>query len=62
MADLTTDDVKILGRVVGIELEEPFLTDVTHNLNALKSLLEDANPPGLEDMEPLPILLPLERN
>jgi hypothetical protein len=54
MADLTTDDVKSLGRAVGIELEEPFLTDVTHNL-------EDANPPGLEDVEPLPIILPPER-
>jgi hypothetical protein len=62
MADLTTDDVKSLGRAVGIELEEPFLTDVTHNLNALKALLEDANPPGLEDVEPLPIILPPERS
>jgi len=54
--------VKSLGRAVGIELEEPFLTDVTHNLNALKALLEDANPPGLEDVEPLPIILPPERS
>jgi hypothetical protein len=62
MTDLTTDDVKSLGRAVGIELEEPFLADVTHNLNALKALLEDANPPGLEEIEPLPILLPPARN
>jgi hypothetical protein len=62
MTDLTTDDVKSLGRAVGIDLEEPFLTDVTHNLNALKALLEDANPPGLDEVEPVPVMLPLERS
>jgi len=56
MADLSKEDVKSLGRAVGIDMEEPFLTEVTYNLNALKELLEAANPPGLEQVEPLPII------
>ena len=61
MADLSKEDVKSLGRAVGIDMEEPFLTEVTYNLNALKELLEAANPPGLEQVEPLPIIPAHER-
>ena len=57
MADLTKEEVKILGHAVGIEIEEPLLTDVTYNLNAFRDLLEDhLDPPGLDQMEPVPII------
>ena len=62
MTDLSKEEVKNLGRAVGIEIEEPFLTEVTHNLNALKDLLEAANPPGLGQVEPLPIIPPHARS
>jgi hypothetical protein len=62
MADLSKEDVKSLGRAVGLEIEEPLLTEVTYNLNALRDLLEEANPPGLEQVEPLPIIPPHERS
>jgi hypothetical protein len=62
MADLSKEDVKSLGRAVGLEIEEPLLTEVTYNLNALGDLLEKANPPGLEQVEPLPIIPPHERS
>ena len=62
MADLTPHEVKSLGLAVGLELEEPLLTEVTYNLNALRDLLEDVNPPGLDEVEPLPIILPHERS
>jgi hypothetical protein len=62
MADLSKDDVKSLGRAVGLDIEEPLLTEVTYNLNALRDLLEEANPPGLEQVEPLPIIPPHERS
>jgi hypothetical protein len=62
MADLTQSEVKSLGRAVGLELEEPLLTEVAYNLNALRELLDDVNPPGLDQVEPLPIITPSERS
>jgi hypothetical protein len=61
MADLSQDEVKSLGRAVGLDIAEPLLTEVTYNLNALKDLLESVNPPGLDQVEPLPIIPPHER-
>ena len=61
MPDLAPDEVKSLGRAVGLDIAEPLLTEVTHNLNALKDLLESVNPPGLDQVEPLPIVPPHER-
>jgi hypothetical protein len=62
MADLTQQEVRSLGLAVGLQLEEPLLTEVTYNLNALRELLEEVNPPGLDQVEPLPIILPPERS
>ena len=56
MADLSNEDVKSLGLAVGINIEEPLLTEVTYNLNALRDLLEETNPPGLDESEPSPIV------
>jgi hypothetical protein len=62
MADLSQAEIKSLGRAVGLELEEPLLTEVTYNLNALKELIDEVNPPGLDQVEPLPIIPPHERS
>jgi hypothetical protein len=62
MADLSKTDIKSLGRAVGLELEEPLLTEVTYNLNALSELLNDVNPSELDQVEPLPIIPPHERS
>ncbi len=61
MADLSKDEVKSLGRAVGLDIDEPLLTEVTYNLNALRELLDSVNPPGLDQLEPLPIVPPHER-
>ena len=61
MTDLSKDEVKSLGRAVGLDIDEPLLTDVTYNLNALRELLDSVNPPGLDQLEPLPIIPPHER-
>ena len=58
MADLTKDEVKALGHAVGLEIQDPELTEVTYSLNALLESLDEINPPGLESVEPLPIILP----
>jgi|GEM_PF-856437 len=58
MADLTKDDIKSMAKAVGLDIKEPHLSEVTYNINALKELLDDLNPPGLENVEPLPIIHP----
>ena len=58
MADLTKDEVRALGHAVGLEIQDPELTEVTYSFNALLEALNAINPPGLENIEPLPIILP----
>jgi hypothetical protein len=58
MKELTKDEVRGLGHAVGLEIQDPELTEVTHSLNALLEDLDQINPPGLDKVEPLPILLP----
>jgi hypothetical protein len=62
MADLSKDEIKSLGRAVGLELEEPLLTEVGYNLNALRELIDEVKVPELEQIEPLPIIPPHERS
>ena len=58
MQELTKDEVRGLGHAVGLDMQDPELTEVTYSLNALLADLDRINPPGLETVEPLPILLP----
>ena len=58
MADLTKEEVVALGHAVGLEIQDPELMEVTHSLNALLGALTKINPPGLDAVEPLPIILP----
>jgi hypothetical protein len=62
MADLSKAEIKSLGRAVGLELEEPLLTEVGYNLNALRELIDEVNAPELDRVEPLPIIAPHERS
>jgi hypothetical protein len=58
MQELTTEEVRGLGHAVGLEIQDPELTEVTYTLNALLEDLDHIHPPRLETVEPLPILLP----
>ena len=58
MADLTKEEIHALGHAVGLEIEGPELTEVMYSLNALLEALDQINPPGLDDVEPLPIIIP----
>jgi hypothetical protein len=58
MVDLSQDEVRALGHAVGLEIQAPELAEVTYSLKALLQALEAINPPGLETVEPLPIILP----
>jgi Asp-tRNA(Asn)/Glu-tRNA(Gln) amidotransferase C subunit len=58
MADLTKDEIRAMGHAVGLEIQDPELTEVMYSLNALLEALDQINPPGLENVEPLPIIVP----
>ena len=58
MADLSKDDIRSMGKAVGLDINEPELTEVMYSLNALLESLDAITPPGLNDVEPLPIILP----
>ena len=58
MADLSKDDIRSMGKAVGLDINEPELTEVMYSLNAHLESLDAINPPGLNDVEPLPIILP----
>ena len=60
MIDLTKEEVRSLGKAAGIELQEPHLTEVTYNINALRELLDQIDPAELEGIEPLPIIHPYD--
>lgn len=58
MPDLNKEEVRAMGHAVGLEIDDPDLTEVTISLNALLESLDAINPPGLDSVEPLPIILP----
>ncbi len=60
MTDLSKDDVKAMGKAVNLDIAEEDLAEVTEVLNAIIESIDEINPPGLESVEPLPIILPKE--
>lgn len=58
MDDLTKEQVTALGRAVNLDIPDPELTEVTYYINALLQALDGINPPGVDSIEPLPIILP----
>ena len=58
MADLTNAEVQALGKAVGLDISEPELTEVSHSLNAILEAMNEIDVPGLDAVEPLPLILP----
>ena len=56
--DLTNLEVKALGRAVGMDIQEPELTEVAHSLNAILEMMDEIDLPGVNAVEPLPLILP----
>ena len=55
--DLTNPEVKALGRAVGLDIQEPELTEVAHSLNAILEMMDEIDLPGVNAVEPLPLIL-----
>jgi hypothetical protein len=62
MADLSEDDVRTLGRAVGIEIQDSQLKEVGYYINALRDLMDEIEPEGLDAVEALPVIPPHERS
>jgi hypothetical protein len=58
MVGLSNQEVQALGRAVGLDIQEPELSQVAHSLNAILELMEEIDAPGVNAVEPLPIILP----
>ena len=58
MAELSNEDIKSLGRAVDLDIQEPELTQVAYSLNAILQAMDKIDIPGLNRVEPLPIILP----
>ena len=58
MTDLSPKDVIAMGKAVGLDIKDPDLSEVTEVLNAIIEAVDEINPPGLENVAPLPIILP----
>ena len=57
MEDLTNLEVNALGRAVGLDIQEPELTEVAHSLNAILEMMDEIDLPGINAVEPLPLIL-----
>lgn len=62
MTDLSKSDVRAMGKAVGLDIKDPDLGEVTQVLNAIIEAVDEIDVPGLESVEPLPIILPKEKS
>jgi Asp-tRNA(Asn)/Glu-tRNA(Gln) amidotransferase C subunit len=56
--DLTNPEIQALGRAVGLDIQEPELTEVAYSLNAILEMMDEIDVPGVNAVEPLPLILP----
>lgn len=58
MPDLTHDDILTLARASGVNIPPELVAEVGFSLNGVLEALENMDIPGLDEIEPLPIILP----
>ena len=58
MPDLSNQEVQALGHAVGLDIQDPELTEVAYSLNAILELMAEIDLPSMNAVEPLPIILP----
>lgn len=56
MADLTNQEIHALGRSVGLDIQEPELTQVGYSLNAILEAMDGIEVAGVHLVEPLPLI------
>ena len=60
MTDLNNDEIRALAKAVGLSLQEPELTQVTHSLNAMLEEMAAINPSGFNLEEYVAVTLPAD--
>ena len=60
MPDLSNEEIHALGRSVGLDIQEPELTQVGYSLNAILEAMASIDAPGINAVEPLPLILPTQ--
>ena len=60
MADLNSDEIQALAKAVGLTLNEPELTQVTHSLNAMLEEMAAIDPPGFNLEEYVAVVQPAD--
>ncbi len=58
MPDLSNEEVHALGKSVGLDIQEPELTQVGYSLNAILEAMAGIEVPGANSIEPLPLIFP----
>jgi hypothetical protein len=58
MADLTEPEILALAKAAGISIPQHLVTEVGYSLNGLLEALDSIDMPGLDAVEPLPIVIP----
>ncbi len=57
MPDLNNDEIQALAKAVGLDIQDPELTEVGYSLNAILEAMDQIDVDGLNAVEPLPIIL-----
>ena len=58
MADLTEAEILTLARAAGVTIPPELVAEVGYSLNGVLEALANIDVPGLDEIEPLPIILP----
>jgi hypothetical protein len=58
MADLTHADILALAKAAKVTIPPDLLPEVAYSLNGLLEALDNIEVPGLDEVEPLPIVIP----
>ena len=57
MPELNNDEIRALAKAVGLEIQDPELTEVGYSLNAILEAMDRIDVDGLNAVEPLPIII-----
>jgi hypothetical protein len=58
MADLSDQEILALAKAGGVTIPLDLVTEVGYSLNGLLEALNKIDVPGLDEVEPLPIVVP----
>ncbi len=56
MPELNNDEIQALAKAVGLDIQDPELTEVGYSLNAILEAMDQIDVAGLNAVEPLPII------